>query len=81
MALVGILSRAPGPIGLTRLAGEAGLHTASAHRILGALMAHGLVEKPRPENTIWACVGWKWAIAYAPAEYPPGGDAVHAKTR
>ncbi len=45
MALVGILSRAPGPIGLTRLAGEAGLHTASAHRILGALMAHGLVEK------------------------------------
>ncbi len=45
MALVGILSRASGPMGLTRLAGEAGLHTASAHRILGALMAHGLVEK------------------------------------
>ncbi len=45
MALVGILSRAPGPISLTRLAGEAGLHTASTHRILGALMAHGLVEK------------------------------------
>jgi len=45
MALVGILSRASGPLGLTRLAGEAGLHTASAHRILGALMAHGLVEK------------------------------------
>jgi DNA-binding IclR family transcriptional regulator len=45
MALVGILSRAPGPVGLTRLAGEAELHTASAHRILGSLMAHGLVEK------------------------------------
>lgn len=45
MALVGLLSRAPGPINLTRLAEQAGLHTASAHRILGALMAHGLVEK------------------------------------
>jgi DNA-binding IclR family transcriptional regulator len=45
MALVGVLSRAPGPLSLTRLANEAGLHTASAHRILGALMAHGLVEK------------------------------------
>ena len=45
MALVGVLARAPGPISLTRLAQEAGLHTASAHRILGALMAHGLVEK------------------------------------
>ena len=45
MALVGILSRAPGPVSLTRLAEQAGLHTASAHRILGALMAHGLVEK------------------------------------
>jgi len=45
MALVGILSRAPGPLSLTRLAEQAGLHTASAHRILGALMAHGLVEK------------------------------------
>ena len=45
MALVGVLSRAPGPVSLTRLAGEAELHTASAHRILGALMAHGLVEK------------------------------------
>ena len=45
MALVGLLARAPGPLSLTRLAGDAGLHTASAHRILGALMAHGLVEK------------------------------------
>jgi DNA-binding IclR family transcriptional regulator len=45
MALVGVLARAPGPISLTRLAQESGLHTASAHRILGALMAHGLVEK------------------------------------
>ena len=45
MALVGVLSRAPGPVGLTKLAGEAELHTASAHRILGSLMAHGLVEK------------------------------------
>jgi len=27
------------------VAEQAGLHTASAHRILGALMAHGLVEK------------------------------------
>ena len=45
MALVGVLSRAPGPVSLTRLAGEAELHTASAHRILGSLMAHGLVEK------------------------------------
>ncbi len=45
MALVGVLSRAPGPLSLTRLASESGLHTASTHRILGALMAHGLVEK------------------------------------
>jgi len=45
MSLVNLLARAPGPISLTRLAGQAGLHTASAHRILGALMAHGLVEK------------------------------------
>lgn len=45
MALVGVLSRAPGPVSLTRLAEHAGLHTASAHRILGALMAHGLIEK------------------------------------
>jgi DNA-binding IclR family transcriptional regulator len=45
MALVGVLSRAPGPVSLTRLANDAELHTASAHRILGALMAHGLVEK------------------------------------
>ena len=45
MALVGVLSRAPGPVNLTRLANDAGLHTASAHRILGALMAHGLIEK------------------------------------
>lgn len=45
MALVGTLSRASGPMNLTRLAEQAGLHTASAHRILGALMTHGLVEK------------------------------------
>lgn len=45
MALVGVLSRSSGPVSLTRLANDAGLHTASAHRILGALMAHGLIEK------------------------------------
>lgn len=45
MSLVNLLARAPGPITLTRLSEQAGLHTASAHRILGALMAHGLVEK------------------------------------
>jgi DNA-binding IclR family transcriptional regulator len=45
MALVGVLSRAPGPVSLSRLAEQAGLHTASAHRILAALMAHGLIEK------------------------------------
>jgi DNA-binding IclR family transcriptional regulator len=45
MALVGVLARAPGPLSLTRLAEQAGLHTASAHRILGALLAHGLIEK------------------------------------
>jgi len=45
MALVAVLARAPGAVSLTRLAAEAGLHTASAHRILGALIAHGLVEK------------------------------------
>ena len=45
MALVDLLASAPGPLTLSRLAAEAGLHTASAHRILGALMAHGLVEK------------------------------------
>lgn len=45
MGLVAVLARAPGPTSLTRLADAAGLHTASAHRILGALMAHGLVEK------------------------------------
>ena len=44
MALVNLLARAPGPISLTRLAGQAELHTASAHRILGALITHGLVE-------------------------------------
>lgn len=45
MSLVQLLARAPGPISLTRLAAQAELHTASAHRILGALIAHGLVEK------------------------------------
>lgn len=45
MALVGALSRATGPLNLTRLAELSELHTASAHRILGALMAHGLIEK------------------------------------
>ncbi len=45
MALVGILARASGPATLTRLAEQADLHTASAHRILAALVAHGLVEK------------------------------------
>jgi DNA-binding IclR family transcriptional regulator len=45
MSLVNILARSPGPISLTRLAEQASLHTASAHRILGALMAHGLIEK------------------------------------
>lgn len=45
MALIGVLARAPGAVSLTRLASEAGLHTASAHRILGALAAHGLIEK------------------------------------
>ena len=45
MSLVGALSRSPGPVSLTRLAEQASLHTASAHRILAALMAHGLVEK------------------------------------
>lgn len=45
MSLVNLLARAPGPITLTRLAEQAELHIASAHRILGALMAHGLVEK------------------------------------
>ncbi len=45
MALVNLLARAPGPVTLSRLAAEAELHTASAHRILGALIAHGLVEK------------------------------------
>lgn len=45
MALVGVLVRSPGPVSLTRLATDAELHTASAHRILAALMVHGLVEK------------------------------------
>ena len=45
MGLVAVLARASGPTSLTRLADAAGLHTASAHRILGALIAHGLVEK------------------------------------
>lgn len=45
MALINLLAGARGPVNLTHLAGQAGLHTASAHRILGALMAHGLVEK------------------------------------
>lgn len=45
MSLVQLLARSPGPISLTRLAGQAELHTASAHRILGALITHGLVEK------------------------------------
>ena len=45
MSLINLLAGARGPIKLTQLAQQAGLHTASAHRILGALMAHGLVEK------------------------------------
>lgn len=45
MALVNLLARAPGPASLSRLAADAELHTASAHRILGALIAHGLIEK------------------------------------
>lgn len=45
MALVNLLARAPGPVSLSRLAADAELHTASAHRILGALIAHGLIEK------------------------------------
>ncbi|MEW6118947.1 MAG: IclR family transcriptional regulator [Pseudomonadota bacterium] len=45
MALVNLLARGPGPASLSRLAADAGLHTASAHRILAALMSHGLVEK------------------------------------
>jgi DNA-binding IclR family transcriptional regulator len=45
MSLVNLLACAPGPVSLTRLAGQADLHTASTHRILGALMAHGLIEK------------------------------------
>ena len=36
MALVGVLSRASGPVSLTRLARHAELHTASARRSLGA---------------------------------------------
>lgn len=45
MALMQAMSRASGPLSLTRLAQATELHTASAHRILGALAAHGLVEK------------------------------------
>ncbi len=45
MALVNLLASAPGPMALSRLAADAGLHAASAHRILGALVVHGLVEK------------------------------------
>lgn len=45
MALVATLSSASGSQSLSRLAEQAGLHTASAHRILGALIAHGLIEK------------------------------------
>lgn len=45
MVLVDLLAGASGPVALSRLAADAGLHAASAHRILGALMAHGLVEK------------------------------------
>jgi DNA-binding IclR family transcriptional regulator len=45
MALVTTLSAAPGSLSLNRLAEQAGLHTASAHRILGALITHGLIEK------------------------------------
>lgn len=45
MGLMQVMSRASGPLSLTRLAQMAELHTASAHRILGALAAHGLVEK------------------------------------
>jgi len=45
MSLVGLLARSPGAMSLTRLAAQAELHTASTHRILGALISHGLVEK------------------------------------
>ncbi len=45
MALVNALACAPGALSLSRLAADVELHPASAHRILGALIAHGLVEK------------------------------------
>jgi DNA-binding IclR family transcriptional regulator len=45
MTLVERLALAPGPMTLSRLAAVSGLHTASTHRILAALIAHGLVEK------------------------------------
>ena len=45
MGLIGALAAGRGPTALTRLAEQAELHTSSAHRILAALAAHGLVEK------------------------------------
>ncbi len=45
MTLIDRLARASGPLPLTRLADDAGLHPASAHRILATLIGHGLIEK------------------------------------
>lgn len=45
LALINTLASASGPQNLTALSSKTGLHTASAHRILAALQAHGLIEK------------------------------------
>ncbi len=46
--LLDVLSHHPDPVGLKQLAAESELHPSTAHRILSAMAANGLVERADP---------------------------------
>ncbi len=48
MKLLGVLAHYHDPVSLKLLAGEAGLHPSTAHRILAAMAASGFVERTEP---------------------------------
>jgi len=48
MKLLDVLARHPRPVALKSLAGASGLHPSTAHRILAALVAAGVVERADP---------------------------------
>ena len=50
MKLLEVLARHPQPVGLKGLAQSSGLHPSTAHRILGALVNDGMVERVDPGN-------------------------------